>query len=74
MIPQRSISLISNKLLREGGKRVPESVIERDYVLAWLLTGLANNLYMRYWSLRVEQRCDVAGLTTTAFQKTWTSH
>ena len=43
MIPQRSISLISNKLLREGGKRVPESVIERDYMLAWLLTGLANH-------------------------------
>jgi len=43
MIPQRNISLISNQLLREGGKRVPESVIERDYVLAWFLTGLANH-------------------------------
>ena len=43
MIPQRNISLIANKLLKEGGKRVPESVIERDYVLAWFLTGLANH-------------------------------
>ncbi len=43
MIPQRNISHIANQLLKEGGKRIPESVIERDYVLAWLLTGLANH-------------------------------
>ena len=24
-----------------GGRRIPEAVIERDYVLAWFLTGLA---------------------------------
>ncbi|MDG6347620.1 nucleotidyl transferase AbiEii/AbiGii toxin family protein [Luteimonas sp. 8-5] len=41
MIPQRSISKIANTLTTAGGRRIPESVIERDYVLAWFLTGLA---------------------------------
>ena len=40
MIPQRNISLISNTLMTAGGRRIPEAVIERDYVLAWFLTGL----------------------------------
>ncbi len=43
MIPQRNISLISNTLVTAGGRRIPEAVIERDYVLAWFLTGLAGN-------------------------------
>ncbi len=43
MIPQRDISLISNTLMSAGGRRIPEAVIERDYVLAWLLTGLAGH-------------------------------
>jgi predicted nucleotidyltransferase component of viral defense system len=43
MIPQRNISLISNMLLSAGGRRIPEAVIERDYVLAWFLTGLAGH-------------------------------
>ena len=43
MIPQRNISLISNSLLTAGGRRIPEAVIERDYVLAWFLTGLAGH-------------------------------
>ena len=43
MIPQRNISLISNKLVTAGGKRIPEAVIERDYVLAWFLTSLAGH-------------------------------
>jgi hypothetical protein len=43
MIPQRNISLIANKLVTAGGRRVPEAVIERDYVLAWLLVGLAGH-------------------------------
>jgi len=50
MIPQRNISLISNTLHSAGGRRIPEAVIERDYVLAWLLTGLAGHplFYLRY--------------------------
>lgn len=43
MIPQRNISMISNTLMTAGGHRIPEAVIERDYVLAWLLTGLAGD-------------------------------
>ena len=43
MIPQRNISLISNTLMTAGGRRIPEAVIERDYVLAWFLTGLAGH-------------------------------
>ena len=43
MIPRRSISLISNSLMSAGGRRIPEAVIERDYVLAWLLSGLAGH-------------------------------
>ena len=37
MIPQRNISLIANALAKDSGKRIPEAVIERDYVLAWFL-------------------------------------
>ena len=43
MIPQRNISLISNALMSAGGRRIPEAVIERDYVLAWFLNGLASH-------------------------------
>src|SRR3546814_8499110 len=40
MIPQRNLSLISNKLAEGGGTRIPEKVIELDYYLAWFLIGL----------------------------------
>lgn len=43
MIPQRNISLITNTLVSAGGRRLPESVIERDYCLAWFLIGLAGH-------------------------------
>lgn len=43
MIPQRNISMISNTLVSAGRRRIPEAVIERDYVLAWFLTGLASH-------------------------------
>ena len=43
MIPQRNISLIANKLAAESGQRIPEAVIERDYVLAWFLTCMADH-------------------------------
>jgi predicted nucleotidyltransferase component of viral defense system len=42
MITQSQISKLSNRLLSEqGGRRVPESVLERDYCIAWFLVGLA---------------------------------
>jgi predicted nucleotidyltransferase component of viral defense system len=43
MIPQRNLSLIANELNAANGRRIPEAVIERDYCLAWFLTGLANH-------------------------------
>jgi uncharacterized protein len=41
MIPQRNLSLLSNKLAEGGGRRIPEAVLERDYCLAWFLVGLS---------------------------------
>ncbi len=41
MIPRRNIALLSNRLAREGGQRIPEVVLERDYCLAWFLEKLA---------------------------------
>jgi uncharacterized protein len=43
MIPQRNLSLLSNRLARQGGRRVPEAVLERDYCLAWFLAGLSRS-------------------------------
>lgn len=43
MIPQRNISLIANRLTSADGRRIPESIIERDYCLAWFLIGLARH-------------------------------
>src|SRR3954466_282147 len=43
MIPQRNISLLSNRLAGEGGRRIREDVLERDYCLAWFLAGLAES-------------------------------
>jgi hypothetical protein len=43
MIPQRNISLLSNRLAKEGGRRIQESVLERDYCLAWFLCALAES-------------------------------
>jgi len=43
MIPQRNISLLANRLVREGGRRIPDEVLERDYCLAWFLAALAQS-------------------------------
>src|SRR6478672_10317616 len=43
MIPQRNLSLLANRLARDGGRRIPESVLERDYCLAWFLAALAES-------------------------------
>jgi uncharacterized protein len=41
MIPQRNLSILSNRLVQGGGRRIPEAVLERDYCLAWFLVGLS---------------------------------
>ena len=43
MIPQRNISLLSNRLAVGGGLRIREDVLERDYCLAWFLNALAES-------------------------------
>jgi len=43
MIPQRNLSILSNRLARAGGRRIPEAVLERDYCLAWFLVGLSRS-------------------------------
>jgi len=51
LLPQREISKLANRLYQEAiskvgkkiARRVPEDVIERDYVLAWLLTQIPTN-------------------------------
>ncbi|MBI2461732.1 MAG: nucleotidyl transferase AbiEii/AbiGii toxin family protein [Candidatus Rokubacteria bacterium] len=43
MIPQRNLSLLSNRLARAGGRRIPEAVLERDYCLSWFLVGLSRS-------------------------------
>jgi len=43
VIPQRNLSLLSNRLARAGGRRVSEAVLERDYCLAWFLVGLSRS-------------------------------
>jgi len=43
VIPQRNLSLLSNRLARAGGRRMPEAVLERDYCLAWFLVGLSRS-------------------------------
>ena len=43
MIPQRDLSLLSNRLAKSGGRRIPETVLERDYCLSWFLVGLSRS-------------------------------
>ena len=44
MIPQRNLSLLSNRLAQKGGRRIPEAVLERDYCLSWFLVGLLGTI------------------------------
>jgi hypothetical protein len=43
LIPQRNISLLSNRLAAGGGRRIREDVLERDYCLAWFLCALSQS-------------------------------
>ena len=35
--------MLSNRLARTGGRRIPEAVLERDYCSAWFLVGLSRS-------------------------------
>lgn len=43
MIPQRNLSLLSNRIAKEEGRRIPEAILERDYCLSWFLIGLSHS-------------------------------
>ena len=43
MIPQRNLSLLSNRIARAGGRRIPEAILERDYCISWFLIGLSHS-------------------------------
>ena len=43
MIPQSNLSRLANRLAKAGGRRIPESVLERDYCLSWFLGGLSQS-------------------------------
>jgi len=43
VIPQRNISLLSNRLAAGGGRRIREDVLERDYCVGWLLAVLSQS-------------------------------
>ncbi|MGA2770378.1 MAG: nucleotidyl transferase AbiEii/AbiGii toxin family protein [Bryobacteraceae bacterium] len=43
MIPQRNISLLSNRLAATGGRRIREDVLERDYCVGWFLAVLSQS-------------------------------
>jgi hypothetical protein len=43
MILQRNLSVLSNRLARDGSRRIPEAVLERDYCLAWFLAMLSQS-------------------------------
>jgi len=43
LIPQSNLSRLANRLAKAGGRRIPESVLERDYCLSWFLVGLSRS-------------------------------
>jgi predicted nucleotidyltransferase component of viral defense system len=43
LIPQSNLSRLANRLARAGGRRIPESILERDYCLSWFLAGLSQS-------------------------------
>jgi hypothetical protein len=43
LIAQRNLSVLSNRLARAGERRIPETVLERDYCLSWFLVGLSRS-------------------------------
>lgn len=43
MIRQKNLSILSNRLTRSGGRRLPEALLERDYCLSWFLIGFSRS-------------------------------
>ena len=58
MIPQRDLSLLSNRLARKGGRRIPEAVLEKDYCLSWFLVGMSATPLKDILAFRLAGRWD----------------
>ena len=43
MISQKYISKLSNRLSMNNDFRITETIIEKDYIISWILTGLSEN-------------------------------
>jgi predicted nucleotidyltransferase component of viral defense system len=43
LIPQSNLSRLANRLAKAGGRRIPESVLERDYCISWFLAGFSQS-------------------------------
>jgi predicted nucleotidyltransferase component of viral defense system len=43
VIRQSDLSKLSNRLAKDGGRRIPEIVLERDYCIAWFLASLSRS-------------------------------
>jgi len=52
MIPQRNLSVLSNRLARQGGRRIPETVLERDYCLSWFLVGVSETPLTKFLAFK----------------------
>jgi hypothetical protein len=60
MIPQRNISVLSNRLASDGSQRIPEGALERDYCMAWFLAMLSQTPLKRIFAFKggtVLKRC-----------------
>ena len=72
MIPQRNLALLSNRLARDGGRRIPEATLERDYCLTWFLIGLSRTPLRERLAFKGGRRSSVATSATIGFLRTWT--
>ena len=60
MIPPRNLSLLSNRLAG-AGRRIPETILERDYCLAWFLV-VGGHVDLHDLVKAIEQKWDFRGI------------
>jgi predicted nucleotidyltransferase component of viral defense system len=70
MIPQRNLSLLSNRLAQTGWRRIPEAILERDYCLSWFLVGLSKTSLKDIFAFKGGTAIKKCYAPITAFLKT----
>lgn len=73
MIPRRDLSLLSNRLAEGGGRRIPETALERDYCLSWSLVGLACSPLRDHLAFKGGTALKTCYFPDYRFPKTWIS-